>query len=78
MMKAGANRVITPKQIAGRRMAASVLRPQVVNFLEVAVDSGEVAMRIEEFLVSEASPLQGKPSGTPISARTPALSSWPL
>ena len=60
MMKAGANRVVTPKQIAGRRMAASVLRPQVVNFLEVAVDSGDVAMRIEEFQISETSPLRGK------------------
>ena len=60
MLKAGANRVVTPKQIAGRRMASSVLRPQVVNFLDVAVESGNLSMRIEEFQILKNSPIIGK------------------
>ena len=60
ILKAGANRVVTPNQIAGRRMASSVLRPQVVNFLDVAVESGNLSMRIEEFQISDASPIIGK------------------
>ena len=60
ILKAGANRVVTPDQIAGRRMASSVLRPQVVNFLDVAVESGNLSMRIEEYQITESSPLIDK------------------
>lgn len=58
--KAGADRVISPKQIAGRRMASVMLRPSVVSFLEVMVQGKGVAMRIEEVAVDAASPLVGK------------------
>lgn len=61
LRKAGANRVITPDQIAGRRLASSVLRPQVVNFLDVIVDSGaDFSLRLEEYVVEEHSPLEGR------------------
>ncbi len=63
LMKAGANRVISPKSIAGRRLASIVLRPSVVNFLDVFVESVEgveVPMRLEEVKVAENSPLIGK------------------
>jgi voltage-gated potassium channel len=60
LRRAGANRVITPAKIAGRRIASSVLRPSVVNFLDVIVDDTEVAMRMEEFAVDETSPLADK------------------
>ena len=60
LMKAGANRVISPKQIAGRRLASIVLRPSVVDFLDVfveSVDGVEVPMRLEEVQISNGSPL---------------------
>ena len=60
LRRAGADRVITPAKIAGRRIASSILRPSVVNFLDVIVDDSEVAMRMEEFAVSEGSPLAAK------------------
>lgn len=60
LYKAGANRVITPDQIAGRRLASSVLRPQVVNFLDIIIDRGDMSLRLEEYLVEESSPLVGK------------------
>lgn len=49
LQKAGADRVISPAQIAGRRMVATMLRPSVVNFLDIVADRGDMAMRIEEF-----------------------------
>jgi voltage-gated potassium channel len=58
--KSGADRVITPYQIAGRRMASSLLRPTVVNFLDVFVEGAEIAMRIEELRVPGDSQLVGR------------------
>ena len=60
LMKAGANRVVSPKQIAGRRMAAILLHPSVVNFLDVVAFGGEMDMRIEEVEIAGGSPLAGK------------------
>jgi voltage-gated potassium channel len=60
LTKAGANRVISPKKIAGRRMAALALRPSLVNFLDIIVEGGEIDMRIEEARVQAGSPLLGK------------------
>jgi voltage-gated potassium channel len=60
MLKAGADRVIAPYQIAGRRIASTILRPSVVNFLDVFVDGGDVTMRIEEFRIDRSSRLAGK------------------
>ncbi len=60
LRRAGANRVITPAKIAGRRIASSILRPSVVNFLDVIVEDSEVSMRMEEFAVDEVSPLADK------------------
>lgn len=60
LQKAGADRVISPKRIAGRRMASVMLRPSVVSFLEVMVQSSGVAMRIEEVTIEATSLLVGK------------------
>lgn len=60
LVKAGANRVISPKQIAGRRLASIALRPSVVNFLDVIVDGVEgveTTMRLEEVKLSDDSPI---------------------
>ncbi|UCF99624.1 MAG: potassium channel protein [Spirochaetaceae bacterium] len=57
LIKAGANRVISPKKIAGQRMAAMVLRPNLLNFLDVIVQGGELDMRIEEIRLDSGSPL---------------------
>jgi len=60
LLKAGADRVISPFQIAGRRIASVILRPSVVNFLDVMVEGGNLAMRLEEVAVAAGSPLVGK------------------
>jgi len=60
LIKAGANRVISPKKIAGQRMAAMVIRPNLLNFLDVIVQGGELDMRIEEVALEPGSPLIDK------------------
>ena len=60
LIKAGANRVVSPVQIAGQRMASLVLRPSVVSFLEVMVRGGDLSMRLEEIPIGAGSPLAGK------------------
>jgi voltage-gated potassium channel len=42
LLRAGADRVISPFEIAGRRMAATVLRPHVLSFLDVLFRQGGV------------------------------------
>ena len=60
LLRAGADRVISPFQIAGRRIASVILRPSVVNFLDVMVEGGNLAMRLEEVAVGAGSPLVDK------------------
>lgn len=57
LLKAGADRVVSPKQIAGHRMASIILRPSVMSFLDVVVGKGDVLMQIEEVRIEENSPL---------------------
>eukprot|EP00831_Metopus_contortus_P072192 TRINITY_DN65909_c0_g1_i1.p2 TRINITY_DN65909_c0_g1~~TRINITY_DN65909_c0_g1_i1.p2 ORF type:complete len:264 (-),score=67.15 TRINITY_DN65909_c0_g1_i1:714-1436(-) len=56
---AGANRVVLPHFIGGLRMAQSVLRPTVTNFIELAVRGG-IDLQMEELLVSATSELVNK------------------
>ncbi|WP_026167592.1 potassium channel family protein [Desulfovibrio oxyclinae] len=53
---AGADRVVLPHFIGGLRMAQSVLRPEVTNFIEVAVRGG-LDLQMEELEVSPESVL---------------------
>jgi voltage-gated potassium channel len=60
LIRAGGDRVILPYQIAGRRMASVIHRPTVMNFLDVVVEGGDVAMRLEEVRVGAACDMVGK------------------
>ncbi len=57
---AGADRVILPKQIAGRRLATVCTHPSIVDFLDVLSSGGDELMRIESIEIGEKSPLNGK------------------
>lgn len=60
LKKAGADHVISPSVIGGRRMAAAALRPSVVDFLDVLVQgSGGQELGLEELTVPAKSPLAG-------------------
>ncbi|WP_457637756.1 potassium channel family protein [Oceanithermus sp.] len=60
MQKAGANRVIDPYAIGGRRLANLVLHPAVVDFLETTLRRGDAPISIEDIIISANSPLVGK------------------
>jgi voltage-gated potassium channel len=61
---AGADIVISPYQFAGHRIAQSFLRPNVVDFLDIAVSREQhEEMVIEEILVNASSRLAGATVG---------------
>jgi voltage-gated potassium channel len=62
---AGADSVISPYKSAGHRVAQSFLRPNVVDFLDIAVNRDvHEEMVIEEILVDGSSTLAGTTVGT--------------
>ena len=62
---AGADVVISPYAAAGHRIAQSFLRPNVLDFLDIATDrSGTLEMVIEEIRIAERSSLAGLTVGT--------------
>lgn len=52
---AGADRVMSPYVMGGRRMATAVIRPNVLDFLELALHTDEVQMMIEEMTIHPGS-----------------------
>jgi voltage-gated potassium channel len=56
LLRAGANRALSPYAIGGRRLAHLMLSPRVVDFFETAFQRGKQALRIAD--------LQPPPSGT--------------
>ncbi|MCX7771363.1 MAG: potassium channel protein [Proteobacteria bacterium] len=60
LKRAGADRVISPYYIGGLRIAHTVLRPAVVDFLEFATSSDYIEIQIEEIDISPKSSLIGK------------------
>lgn len=60
LLKAGANRTITPNVIGGRRMAAMVMRPTVSDYIDI-VSAGEgVGYRLQELELMPDSCFVGK------------------
>jgi voltage-gated potassium channel len=57
LQRAGANRAVAPYRIGGTRVAQAVLRPHVVDFIELATRTGHLELQIEETNIKEASPL---------------------
>lgn len=63
LMRAGADRVVNPQLIGGRRMAAFALAPDVAEFLDVVMHDESLDFRIEQIEVGATSPLQGRTIG---------------
>jgi voltage-gated potassium channel len=59
LKRAGANRVVSPYVIGGVRVAHAVLRPTVVDFLELAMRAEFMELQIEEAQLSPGSGLIG-------------------
>lgn len=64
LKRAGADRVALPYQIGGYHMATMVLRPNVVDYLDVIKTNGKDSdLQVEEMIVGEHSSLTGKRLG---------------
>ena len=60
LMRAGASKVISPYTIGASRMAHAILRPSVVDFIEIATASEHLELQIEEIAINAGSDLAGK------------------
>jgi voltage-gated potassium channel len=60
LVRAGADRVISPYHIGGLRIAHTVLKPAVVDFIEFATKSGNIDLQMEEVTITEGSRLIGR------------------
>jgi voltage-gated potassium channel len=63
LLQAGANRVVSPYTMAGRRMAELAIRPRVADFIDAALSHGELRFSMEELEVAEDGPLAGRSVG---------------
>ncbi len=59
LLRAGANRVVSPYQIGGARVAHAMLKPTVVDFIDLATRTGHIELQMEEARISAHSPLSG-------------------
>lgn len=55
LIRAGANKVVSPYYIGACRMAQLVVQPTVVDFLDLTVHGGELGLRLEELFVPDQS-----------------------
>jgi len=63
LQKAGADRVLSPYSIGGRRLASLLLRPAVVEFLDVVMHSADIEFYMEDVTVHEKSTFAGSSLG---------------
>lgn len=59
LIRAGANRVVSPYVIGGQRVAQAVLRPAVLDFIELATREDYLELQIEEVAIGPRGALVG-------------------
>jgi voltage-gated potassium channel len=60
LKRAGASKVISPYHIGGSRMAQAILRPNVVDFIEIATGREHLDLQIEEICIPASSAFAGQ------------------
>ena len=60
LKRAGANKVVSPYVIGGGRMAQAILRPNVVDFIEIATGREHLELQMEEIMIPGASAFAGE------------------
>lgn len=74
MTRVGANRVVSPYQIGGFRMATMVLRPAVADFLDDVLDASKAELEIVDSKVQRGSPLVSSALSTYLANRKTGVS----
>jgi len=60
LRRAGANKVVSPYVIGGSRMAQAILRPNVVDFIEIATGREHLELQMEEIQIPVSSAFVGE------------------
>lgn len=60
LLRAGADRVISPYARGGSRMAMAILRPAMLDFIEITTRRQSLELRMDELPICEGSPIIGK------------------
>jgi voltage-gated potassium channel len=60
LIRAGANRVLSPYQLGGVQMAATALRPAVVDFMRLATSSERIDLAAEQIEIAGSSRFVGR------------------
>lgn len=60
LQRVGANKVVSPYEIGARRMAAYVIKPEMVDFLDAFAPGGAYDLQVERISISAGSRLNGK------------------
>lgn len=60
LTRAGANRVVAPYLLGGGRVVQAVLRPSVLDFIDLATRTQHIELQMEETFVRDGSQLIGK------------------
>ncbi len=60
LLRAGADRVMSPYTIGGVRMAMAILRPAMLDFIEITTSRQSLELRMEELAVGDGSSVIGK------------------
>jgi voltage-gated potassium channel len=60
LLRAGANRVMLPSNIAGRRMVTMLMRPEVADYLDVISHASDLELLVEQITIAATSSLANK------------------
>ncbi len=60
LARAGADRVMSPYTLGGMRMAMAILRPAMLDFIEITTRRQSLELRMEELAICDGSPIIGK------------------
>jgi len=60
LVRAGADRVLSPYQIGGLQLAQTALRPAVVDFVQLATSSDNLDLNMEQVQIGAGAPLAGR------------------
>jgi voltage-gated potassium channel len=60
LLRAGADRVMLPSNIAGRRMVTMLMRPEVADYLDVISHASDLELLVEQISIAETSSLANK------------------
>ncbi|NIM89485.1 MAG: potassium channel protein [Candidatus Aminicenantes bacterium] len=60
ILQIGANRVVSPYKLTGLKIAQGLIRPTLVDFVDLIIRRKEIALSMEEFVVKKESPVTNR------------------